>query len=95
MVSASWMGKMTDHYIKLKKGNYFQYYQRFIGLTKVNEYTGNYTLVNDTIKLFFCGDTIPGNLTGMGFIDNVKKRVVLFENNSTYDQQFFIRVDKR
>lgn len=89
------MGKMTDHYFKLKKKNYFQYYERLVGLTKLNEYTGTYTIVNDTIQLFFCGDKIPGDLTGMGFIDNAKKQIVLFANNSIYDQQFFIHVDKR
>jgi len=95
IVSAYWMGKMTDNYFKLKKGNYFQYYERILGLTKTNEYNGSYSLINDTLLLTFCGDTIPSGLTGKAFMDNSKNEIILFETNQTYNQHFSIRVDKR
>lgn len=64
------MGKMTDHYFKLKKGNYFQLYERIMGLTKIEEHNGSFTQKGDTLVLTFCSDTIPKGLTGRAYIDN-------------------------
>lgn len=89
------MGKMTDHYFKLKKYNYFQYYERIMGLTKMKEYNGTYTLSNDTLNLIFCNDNIPYGLIGLGYIDNKNKKIVLLGTNGSNDQHFPIRVDKR
>jgi hypothetical protein len=94
IVIGSWMGKMTDSYLKLNKGNYFQYYKRLMGLSKIEEHFGTYTLSNDTLNLNFCNGNIPDDLIGGGYIDNKNKEIVLYGNGS-YNQHFAIRVDKR
>lgn len=89
------MGKMTDNYFKLKKGNYFEYYERIFGLTKIEQHRGSYYQRSDTLFLSFCGDTIPQNLTGKAFINYSKKEIILFEKDSIFNQHFGIRFDKR
>jgi hypothetical protein len=90
-----WMGKMTDHYFKLKKGNNFTLYTRILGLNKIEEWSGTYFQRGDSLILNFCGDSIPENLNGKGYIDNSKNLITLFSDKIEYEQRFGIRVDRR
>jgi hypothetical protein len=94
IVSSYKMGKVTDDYFKLNKGNYFQYSRRLMGLTKIEEYNGTYTLINDTLVLSFCNNSIPDGLTGKGRFDKSGKSITLYTYSVT-DQNFIIRKDRR
>jgi hypothetical protein len=94
IVSGYEMGKMIDTYLKLKKGNYFQYSRKVMGLTKIEEYNGSYTIMNDTITLKFCNNSKPDELTGKGMFDKSGKSISLF-TNTINDRHFIIRKDKR
>src|SRR5688572_29742945 len=89
IVSSYGMGKMVDNYFDLKKGNYFQYSRRLLGLTKVEVYNGSYKVINDTIILKFCNNTMPDGLTGKGLFGKTGRSITLFTNSIT-DQNFII-----
>ena len=95
VLSGYWMGKMTDHYFKLKKGNYFQLYERILGLTKIEEHSGTFVQKGDTLVLNFCGGVIPKGLTGEALINNPEEKIILFAEDPSYDQEFQFRKDRR
>lgn len=94
LLSASFAGKMTDSYFKLKKGNKFVSYDRIFGLTKIDKFSGHYTISNDTLHLSYDGDTIPRGLTDRAYINRSKKEFILYGTHG-YDQRFTIDFDRR
>ena len=94
VVKSYQMGKMIDTHFELKKGNYFRYFRKVIGLVKSEVYTGSYTVVNDTIVLNFCNNNIPDKLTGKGIFDKSGKSITLF-TYAVNENDFIILKDKR
>ena len=94
-LSGKSVSKLTDHYLALKKGNYFKLYQRIFGLTKMVAYKGTFTQHGDSLILRFCGDTMTKDLTGKAYIDNTQRKIILFATDTTYNQHFYFRKDKR
>lgn len=95
LVKSHWPGKLTDNYFKLKNRNYFEYYERVVGLTKIKSFKGTYYQSNDTLYLRFCNDSIPDQLSGEAYIDNKNQLITLLGEHPKYDQRFGIRFDRQ
>ncbi|MBS1665517.1 MAG: hypothetical protein JST68_31035 [Bacteroidetes bacterium] len=93
LLSASFAGKMTDRYFKLKKGNRFVRYERILGLTKVDRESGYYSISNDTIYLFYFKTDTPGS-AGRAYLDKVKKTITFYDKEE-YSPVFDISFDRR
>jgi len=86
--------KLWDEYFKLRRGGFFDYYKRMLGLNKMALYTGTYKVKSDTLFLNFCNETIPENLTGLGVIDS-QGQIILFKKDTTFNSHFIITIDNR
>lgn len=95
-MKAEYTGKLTDGYIKLQKDGYFRMKETVLGLSKVADYRGRYDInASNNITFHFCGDSLPGNLSGKGYIDNEKKLVIVNEKDPQFNRIYFIEKDRR
>ena len=97
ILSIHWSEQIFTHsYIKLKKGNYFEFYQRLVwSTTKTIQYRGQYAQLNDTLFFKFCGDTIPDLLTKKVLINKSKNEIILLTENPRLNHYFKISLRKR
>jgi len=89
------IGKMVDHHLDLRRKNYFDYYQRIVGLTKIEHFKGTYRQQGDTLYFTFCENRIPQDLTGKAYIDSAANEIVMLQKDPIYNQRLTIRKDKR
>ncbi|HEY9004883.1 hypothetical protein [Ohtaekwangia sp.] len=93
-VVSSRIGKMVDHHLDLRRKNYFDYYQRIVGLTKIEHFKGSYRQEGDTLYFTFCEYRIPQDLTGKAYIDSAANEIVVLQKDPIYNQRLTIRKNR-
>lgn len=95
LVVFRFMGKMTDSYVKLRRGNNFEIYKRIFGITKYDVHTGTYVQKGDTLLFHFCNG-IPEDASNFAVLSNNGSELSIDDGRaSSYKTNYTISKDKR
>lgn len=96
LVVYSFMGKLTDSYVKIRRGNNFQMYTRIFGLTVSEMCKGRYTQSGDTLYFRFCDGILPEEASHCAVLSRDGAVLTFLDDISMTEMgRFTINRDKR
>ncbi|PZR26539.1 MAG: hypothetical protein DI535_14110 [Citrobacter freundii] len=96
LVVYSFMGKLADSYVKIRRGNNFQMYTRIFGITMSEMCKGRYTQSGDTLYFRFCDGVLPDYASHCAVLSHDGKVLTFLDDVSMSEKQrFTISKDKR